>query len=75
MGRAGCLPHPEALILSFGASAKIYEKPIFGSTALVIDLKAISENEEIWMELIGRCMFDKYENHTIPNLSLFIERN
>ena len=61
--------------MSFLATAKIYEKPIFGSIALVTDLKVISENEEIWLELIGLCIFDKYENHTNPNLSLIIERN
>ena len=35
--------------------AKIYEKPTFGSTALAADLKALSENEEIELELIGLC--------------------
>ena len=35
--------------------AKIYEKPTFGSTALAADLKAISEAEEIELELIGLC--------------------
>ena len=35
--------------------AKIYEKPTFGSTALAADLKAISEQEEIELELIGLC--------------------
>ena len=35
--------------------ARIYEKPTFGSTALAADLKAISEQEEIEIELIGLC--------------------
>ena len=35
--------------------AKIYEKPTFGSTAMAADLKAISEKEEIELELIGLC--------------------
>lgn len=35
--------------------AKIYEKPTFGSTAMAADLKALSEQEEIELELIGLC--------------------
>ncbi len=35
--------------------ATIYEKPTFGSTAMAADLKAISEKEEIELELIGLC--------------------
>ncbi len=35
--------------------AKIYEKPTFGSTALADDMKALSEKEEIELELIGLC--------------------
>lgn len=35
--------------------AKIYEKPTFGSTALAADLKALSETEEIELELVGLC--------------------
>ena len=35
--------------------AKIYEKPTFGSTALAGDLKALSEKEEIELEIIGLC--------------------
>ena len=35
--------------------AAIYEKPTFGSTAMAADLKAISEKEEIELELIGLC--------------------
>ena len=38
------------------SGAKIYEKPAFGSTALDADLKALSEKEEIELELIGLCM-------------------
>ena len=37
------------------AGAKIYEKPTFGSTALAADLKALSEKEELELELIGLC--------------------
>jgi len=35
--------------------AKIYEKPTFGSTALAEDMKALSLQEEIELELIGLC--------------------
>lgn len=35
--------------------ARIYEKPTFGSTQLAADLKALSEKEEIELELIGLC--------------------
>ena len=35
--------------------AKIFEKPTFGSTALAADLKALSEEEDIEIELIGLC--------------------
>ena len=35
--------------------ARIYEKPTFGSTALAADLKALSDKEEIELELIGLC--------------------
>lgn len=35
--------------------AKIYEKPTFGSTRLAADLRALSETEEIELELIGLC--------------------
>ena len=37
------------------SGAKIYEKPTFGSTAMAADLKAMSEKEEIELELIGLC--------------------
>ena len=35
--------------------ARIYEKPTFGSIALAADLKAVSEKEEIELELVGLC--------------------
>lgn len=35
--------------------AHIYEKPTFGSTALAADLKALSDKEEIEIELVGLC--------------------
>ena len=35
--------------------ARIYEKPTFGSTALAHDLKALSETEELELELVGLC--------------------
>ena len=35
--------------------ARIYEKPTFGSLALATDLKAMSEEEELELELIGLC--------------------
>lgn len=35
--------------------ARIYEKPTFGSTQLAADMKALSEKEEIELELIGLC--------------------
>ena len=35
--------------------AKIYEKPTFGSTRLAEDLKALSQEEEIELELVGLC--------------------
>ena len=35
--------------------AKIYEKPTFGSTEMAADLKALSEKEEIELELVGLC--------------------
>ena len=37
------------------AGAKIYEKPAFGSTALAADLKEVSAQEEIELELVGLC--------------------
>ena len=35
--------------------AKIYEKPTFGSVQLAADLKALSQEEDIELELIGLC--------------------
>ena len=35
--------------------AKIYEKPTFGSMKMAEDLKALSDKEEIELELIGLC--------------------
>jgi nicotinamidase-related amidase len=35
--------------------AEIYEKPTFGSMTLAADLKALSDKEEIELELIGLC--------------------
>ena len=35
--------------------AKIYEKPAFGSMELAADLKALSETQEIELELVGLC--------------------
>ena len=35
--------------------AKIYEKPTFGSTALAEDVKTLSEQEEIEIEVVGLC--------------------
>ena len=35
--------------------ARIYEKPTFGSVRMAEDLKALSEREEIELELIGLC--------------------
>ena len=35
--------------------ARIYEKPTFGSTLMAADLKALSEKEEIELELVGLC--------------------
>ncbi len=35
--------------------ARIYEKPTFGSRTLAEDLKALSEKEELELELIGLC--------------------
>ena len=37
------------------ADTKIYEKPAFGSMEMAADLKALSETEEIELELIGLC--------------------
>lgn len=52
-GTDGWRIRPDIAELLTGAA--IYEKPTFGSTALAADLKAISEKEEIELELIGLC--------------------
>ena len=52
-GTEGWEIRPEIAALLGGAA--IYEKPTFGSTALAKDLKALSEKEEIELELIGLC--------------------
>ena len=52
-GTDGWRIHPDIAELLAGAA--IYEKPTFGSTAMAADLKAISEKEEIELELIGLC--------------------
>ena len=52
-GTDGWRIRPDVAALLDGA--KIYEKPTFGSTALAADLKALSEREEIELELIGLC--------------------
>ncbi|MBQ6322739.1 MAG: cysteine hydrolase [Lachnospiraceae bacterium] len=44
-------PDIEALL----SEAKIYEKPTFGSMELAADLKKLSEEEAIEVELIGLC--------------------
>ena len=52
-GTDGWKIRPDIEILLDGA--KIYEKPTFGSVKLAADLKALSEQEEIELELIGLC--------------------
>ena len=52
-GSAGWEIRPE--IKELLAGAKIYEKPTFGSTAMAADLKALSEKEDIELELVGLC--------------------
>ena len=52
-GTDGWQIRPDIAKLLDGAA--IYEKPTFGSTALAADLKALSEKEEIELELIGLC--------------------
>lgn len=52
-GSDGWRIRPEIADLLTGA--KIYEKPVFGSIALAQDLKALSQKEEIELELIGLC--------------------
>ena len=52
-GSEGWLIRPDIAALLTGA--KIYEKPTFGSTNLAEDLKALSQKEEIELELVGLC--------------------
>ena len=52
-GTEGWQIRPDIAELLTGA--KIYEKPTFGSTDLAADLKALSDKEEIELELIGLC--------------------
>lgn len=52
-GTDGWQIRPDIAVLLTGA--KIYEKPTFGSTAMAADLKALSEQEELELELIGLC--------------------
>ncbi len=52
-GSDGWQIRPDIAALLGGA--KIYEKPTFGSTALAADLRAISEKEEIELEMVGLC--------------------
>ena len=52
-GSEGWKIRPDIAALLTGA--KIYEKPTFGSTAMAADLKALSEEEKIELELIGLC--------------------
>ena len=44
-----------AKVKSALAEARVYEKPTFGSIALAEDLKALSDQENIEIELIGLC--------------------
>jgi nicotinamidase-related amidase len=37
------------------AGAKVFEKPTFGSVQLAEELKALSETEELELELVGLC--------------------
>ena len=52
-GSDGWKIRPDIATLLDGA--KIYEKPTFGSTALAADLRALSQSEDIELELIGLC--------------------
>ena len=52
-GSDGWKIRPDIAALLDGA--KIYEKPTFGSTALAADLRALSQSEDIELELIGLC--------------------
>ena len=52
-GTEGWQLHPELAPLLAGA--KVYEKPTFGSVQMAEDLKALSEKEELELELVGLC--------------------
>ena len=52
-GSEGWQLHPELAPLL--AEAKVYEKPTFGSVQMAEDLKALSETEELELELVGLC--------------------
>ncbi len=52
-GTEGWMIRPD--IAELLTESKIYEKPTFGSMALAEDLKALSEKEEIELELAGLC--------------------
>ena len=52
-GSEGWQIRPDIAELLDGAHT--YQKPTFGSTALAADLKALSEKEEIEIELVGLC--------------------
>ena len=52
-GTEGWQLHPE--LAPMLAGAKVYEKPTFGSVLMAEDLKALSETEELELELIGLC--------------------
>ncbi len=52
-GSVGWQIRPDIMELLSGA--KIYEKPTFGSMDLAADLKALSEKEELELELVGLC--------------------
>lgn len=52
-GTDGWHIRPDISVLLDGA--KIYEKPAFGSIVLAADLRALSQTEEIELELVGLC--------------------
>ena len=52
-GSEGWKIRPDIAALLTGA--RFYEKPTFGSTAMAADLKELSEEESIELELIGLC--------------------
>ena len=42
-------------LVSLVPNPKIYEKPTFGSLRLAVDLKTLSEQDELSLELVGLC--------------------